>query len=74
MPTFIRNVPPEDRVLKPRSERAKGSATVEESVRFTSKLPGDARALRGIPAIGRSVGGAIPGTNPERVIDREPAA
>lgn len=28
--------------------------------------PGDAEALRGIPAIGRSVSGAIPGTNPEQ--------
>jgi hypothetical protein len=27
--------------------------------------PGDPRRLRGIPAIGPSVGGAIPGTNPE---------
>lgn len=27
--------------------------------------PGDADALRGIPAIGRNVAGAIPGSNPE---------
>lgn len=27
-------------------------------------LPGDEQALRGIPAIGRNVAGAIPGTNP----------
>ena len=26
--------------------------------------PGDTRKLRGIPAIGRGVGGAIPGTRP----------
>jgi hypothetical protein len=32
--------------------------------RFASKLPGDERALRGIPAIGRGVTGAIPGTRP----------
>lgn len=68
MPTFIRNVPPEDRVLKPRKDRASGSATVPEEVRFTSKLPGDPIALRGIPAIGRGVGGAVRGTSPERVM------
>lgn len=32
--------------------------------RFQSKLPGDERALRGIPAIGRGVAGAIPNTRP----------
>lgn len=32
----------------------------------SSKLPGDERALRGIPAIGRNVSGAIPGTAPGR--------
>jgi len=31
-------------------------------------LPGDARRLRGIPAIGRSVSGCIPGTNPEQAL------
>ncbi len=30
-------------------------------------LPGDERALRGIPAIGRNVSGAIPGTRPDNV-------
>ena len=30
-----------------------------------SKLPGDPQALRGIPAIGRGVTGAITGTRPE---------
>lgn len=34
--------------------------------RFQSKLPGDTRALRGIPAIGPGVTGAIPGTSPHR--------
>lgn len=28
---------------------------------------GDERTLRGIPAIGRNVGGAIPGTRPDRI-------
>lgn len=28
-------------------------------------LAGDARRLRGLPAIGRGVGGTIPGTSPE---------
>ena len=32
---------------------------------YAAKLPGDKRALRGIPAIGRSVQGAIPGTRPD---------
>lgn len=31
------------------------------------RLPGDTRALRGIPAIGRGVQGAIPGTRPGNV-------
>lgn len=32
---------------------------------YGAKLPGDERALRGIPAIGRNVQGAIPGTRPD---------
>lgn len=32
--------------------------------RHQSKLPGDEQALRGIPAIGRGVQGAIPRTRP----------
>lgn len=35
-----------------------------------SKLPGDAAALRGIPAIGHGVGGAMNGTCPERELLR----
>ena len=31
---------------------------------FGATLPGDARRLRGIPCVARSVAGAIPGTNP----------
>lgn len=31
---------------------------------------GDARRLRGIPAIGRNVSGCIPGTDPEREATR----
>ena len=31
-----------------------------------AKLPGDARALRGIPAIGHGVGGTMSGTQPEQ--------
>jgi hypothetical protein len=31
---------------------------------YSTTLAGDARKLRGIPAIGRSVAGAIPGTSP----------
>lgn len=29
------------------------------------RLPGDQRALRGLPAVGRGIGGAIPGTRPD---------
>lgn len=32
--------------------------------------PGDARRLRGIPAIGQGVSGHIPGTHPEDALDR----
>lgn len=32
--------------------------------------PGDVLRLRGIPAIGRGVGGAMAGTDPARVIER----
>ena len=35
-----------------------------------SKPPGDPRALRGIPAIGRGVGGAINGSRPDSVTNR----
>lgn len=31
------------------------------------RLPGDTRALRGIPAIGRGVAGHIPGTRPDAI-------
>lgn len=40
--------------------------------RFDPTLGGDAARLRGIPAIGRGVSGAIPGTDPERTATREP--
>ena len=36
----------------------------------SATLPGDARRLRGIPAIGRGVSGAIFGTRPEREAER----
>ncbi len=35
--------------------------------RYRAALPGDERALRGIPAIGRNVAGAIPGTSPHSI-------
>lgn len=37
--------------------------------RYQQKLPGDEKALRGIPAIGRGVTGAIPGTRPGARLD-----
>lgn len=36
-----------------------------------SKLPGDPRALRGIPVLAEGVGSAIPGTNPEAACIRK---
>jgi len=38
-----------------------------------AKLPGDTRALRGLPVVGaRGVGGTMPGTQPEReTLERE---
>lgn len=67
MPTFIRYIPTSDRTIRPREQRAIGENTVPDPVRFVSKLPGDPIALRGIPAIGRGVGGAIEGTRPDQI-------
>lgn len=36
--------------------------------RPTRHTAADSRTLRGIPAIGRGVAGAIPGTSPDRVV------
>jgi hypothetical protein len=36
----------------------------------SSKLPGDAMSLRGIPALARGVGGAINGTRPDSILNR----
>lgn len=44
---------------------ALGESSAPEGVR---SAPADERRLRGIPAIGRGVSGAIPGTQPERRI------
>lgn len=57
-----------------RLERAQAQAVLESlttsdeplPLRHELTKPGDADALRGIPAIGRSVAGAIPGSNPEQ--------
>jgi len=46
-----------------RIARDTGTPT-NEVITFASKLPGDPIALRGIPAIGRGVGGAIHKTRP----------
>lgn len=42
-------------------------AELEEQHTFIATAAGDERKLRGIPAIGRGVAGAIPGTSPHRV-------
>jgi hypothetical protein len=36
--------------------------------RRQSKLPGDPLSLRGIPVIGRGVGGAVRGTRPDLIV------
>lgn len=45
-------------------DRATRDAT-DDSQRYTTTAAGDPRKLRGIPAIGRNVHGAIAGTRPE---------
>lgn len=40
--------------------------TTEHEHRYRTTAAGDERKLRGIPAIGRGVTGAIPGTSPHR--------
>ncbi|HEY7730243.1 MAG TPA: hypothetical protein VH950_04995 [Gaiellaceae bacterium] len=50
--------------------RARWQALVPEEApaeeeRYAQSPGGDSRALRGIPAIGHSVDGAIPGTRPD---------
>ena len=42
----------------------------EDPTHTTSTYDPSSGALRGIPAIGRGVDGATPGTNPEDCIDR----
>jgi len=60
------------RTLRAKDERMISQAIIDTGdtaptrTLSTATLPGDARRLRGIPAIGRSVAGCIPGTNPER--------
>ena len=45
---------------------AEVSRQVDEPPPGRGRLPGDARTLRGIPAIGYGVGGTQPGTDPVR--------
>jgi hypothetical protein len=48
--------------------------TINTSAPTAGSPGGDSRKLRGIPAIGRNVAGAIPGTNPEtELLRRLPA-
>lgn len=71
MGTFPRNIRLEDRRLASRDQRMTTRVDTEaqpKSPKYASKLPGDPIALRGIPAIGRGVGGAVFGTSPDRVI------
>lgn len=53
-----------DRKKIARIVRDSAAVDVTDGKRYRQKLPGDERALRGIPAIGRGVAGAIPGTRP----------
>ncbi len=63
MPTFARGIPTDQRCLAPTSERTTTRPQPQEP-KYASKLPGDPLALRGIPAIGIGVQGAITGTRP----------
>ena len=68
MATFARGIPVRDRALASKAVRMEANIQVEvvtENPAFASKLPGDGLALRGIPAIGRGVSGAIRFTSPE---------
>ena len=38
-----------------------------QEIRYSTTLAGDERKLRGIPAVGRGVAGAIPGTIPHSI-------
>jgi hypothetical protein len=53
-------------VLRTEYVRAEAEGTPVISPAFAKKLPGDPRALRGIPIVARSVGGVSPGTQPEQ--------
>lgn len=71
MATFSRNVRLEDRVLASKRQRMTAQPPSTEAQpkapKYASKLPGDGLTLRGIPAIGRGVSGAIRDTSPDRV-------
>lgn len=64
MATFIRYIPPQDRTIQRRHLNPTDNTPTHPNPTYTSKLPGDTIALRGIPAIGRGVTGAINGTKP----------
>ena len=51
----------EDEANSQRATRTQADADLKI---YTTTLAGDPRKLRGIPAIGRNVQGAIPGTSP----------
>ena len=51
-----------DRIL-----REVGADQPDTDTRTYATAGGDERKLRGIPAIGRNVAGAIPGTSPHRI-------
>jgi len=56
--------------LHQRVEREAGIQTTPGRIHWIVDA-GDSRTLRGIPAIGRNVQGAIPGTRPDANIDRD---
>lgn len=60
-----------------RMRREQATVLIENVAEYKPKnaltKPGDPRQLRGIPAIGRSVTGAIPGTDPRTITNREAA-
>jgi len=48
-----------------------GNLKVERATKRFTWTAGDERLLRGIPAIGRGVSGAVPGTRPDGICDRD---
>jgi hypothetical protein len=67
-PLMSRYRPEDDRRAREAVDRAVGESS--ERVVLAVRGGGDRRQLRGIPVVGRGVGGTSPGTNPWAALDR----